>query len=421
MYFRQCSRSTSGQVTCVNGRVWAASSSDRATVRKDLAASLIFRAGRSSGFRTLREVRAGLARAGGELSADVALGNGIATGTHVPADLLDERRVVARLARLDRGQLERIVHRGLAQHSHALGRPQAEELVAVRDELALTLRFQVGLAAAKDRHGTPRNDRSVAASGARRHAGHASSGFDLDLLMEGPGRHRLRQHHGQNAVAELGSDLIARYAVWKVEASLERAVAALGEIAVLVLLLVLLTLLALQDQEVAGDGDVDVLLGHPGKLRGDLEGVLALGYVDRRHGHACHGVALPQRVEVEQLPHRRESEEAAGEPIEQPIHLAPECLPRIRANGPQRRGLFHRYRSGCHGRSPSCWRDGMTDHPIAKRIIHRCWRSTVDLTQSRARFREFDPGQSAAGTAALSKVLNLLETSARDGPFRASA
>src|SRR5215471_21434978 len=146
MYFRQCSRSPSGQVTGVTGGVWAGSSSDRATVRKDLAASLIFRAGRSSGFRTLREVRAGLARAGGELSADVALGNGIATGTHVLADLLDERR-------------------------------------------------------------------------------------------------------------------------------------------------------------------------------------------------------------------------AAGESIEQPIHLAPERLPRIRTNGPQRRGLFHRYRSGCHGRSPSCWRDGMTDHP----------------------------------------------------------
>src|SRR5579872_251174 len=130
MYLRQCSRSTCGQVTWASGKVCAASSSDRVTVRKELAVSLMLRPGRS-GFRVQRNLRPSLARAGGELVAHVPLADRVTAGTHVLADLFHERRVVARLAGLRRDESERIIHRGLAHHAHALRGPEAEELVAV--------------------------------------------------------------------------------------------------------------------------------------------------------------------------------------------------------------------------------------------------------------------------------------------------
>src|SRR5215468_7297026 len=127
----------------------------------------------------------------------------------------------------------------------------------------------------------------------------------LDLLLLCLRLYGLRQHHRQHAVGKLGGDLVSCHAVGKIEAPLERSVAALGEIAVLALLLMLLPLLALEHDEIAGDGDVDVLLAHAGKLGGDLERLVVLGDVDRRHGHSGECVIAPQGLDVEQPPHRR--------------------------------------------------------------------------------------------------------------------
>ena len=90
----------------------------------------------------------------------------------------------------------------------------------------------------------------------------------------------------------MGLDAFGIGAVGQREAAVEAAVAALGDVIVLLLLLGLLALLALDGETAIGELDVDVLLVEAGKLGRDLVGFVAFGDVDGRGGARLGKIAF---------------------------------------------------------------------------------------------------------------------------------
>src|SRR6516225_3602865 len=80
--------------------------------------------------------------------------------------------------------------------------------------------------------------------------------FDRDLLFALLCLLRLRQRDGEHAILEICLDLVGVDAVRHPERTLERAIAALGEVIILLLLLLFVPLLALDRQRAVGELDV---------------------------------------------------------------------------------------------------------------------------------------------------------------------
>src|SRR6516162_1614523 len=122
--------------------------------------------------------------------------------------------------------------------------------------------------------------------------------FDRDLLFALLCLLRLRHRDGEHAILEICLDLVGVDAVRHPERTLERAVAALGEVVILLLLLLFIPLLALDRQRAVGELDVDSALVHARQFRRDLVGLFLFDDVDGWR-LAPADLAAPKRLNVE--------------------------------------------------------------------------------------------------------------------------
>src|SRR5262249_35235057 len=177
--------------------------------------------------------------------------------------------------------------------------------------------------------------------------GTASALPNRDSLLALLRSRRLWQRDREHAVLEVRLDPVGVNAGRHRERTLERAIAALGEVEVLLLLLPFALLLALDRQRVVGAFDVDVLLVHARKLRRDLEGLALVDDVDGGRP-APADLAAPERLNVEYTAAERRAPGAQLEILEQAVDFAPQALERPPLGGTI--GLlfgFHR-RLGCN-------------------------------------------------------------------------
>src|SRR5262249_62242777 len=110
--------------------------------------------------------------------------------------------------------------------------------------------------------------------------GTASALPNRDSLLALLRSRRLWQRDREHAVLEVRRDPVGVNSGRHRKRTLERAIAALGEVEVLLLLLFFALLLALDRQRAVGEFDVDVLFVHARKLRRDLEGLALVDDVD---------------------------------------------------------------------------------------------------------------------------------------------
>src|SRR6516165_5479052 len=151
--------------------------------------------------------------------------------------------------------------------------------------------------------------------------------FDCDLLFARLCLLRLRQRDGEHAILEICLDFVGVDAVRNSERSLERAIAALGEVIILLLLLLFVPLLALDRQRAVGELDVDIALVHPRQFRRDLVGFLLFDDVDG-WGLAPADLAAPERLNVEEATPEWRAPGAQLEVLEQAIDFPPQALER---------------------------------------------------------------------------------------------
>src|SRR6516165_8614160 len=183
-----------------------------------------------------------------------------------------------------------------------------------------------------------------------------SGRLDLDLLR---GLLRLRgfgQHHLEDAVLERRGDLIGVDALGQAEIALERAVATLGDVVVLLLFVGLFFLFALDGDSAVGDAYLDVLFVHSWHFRRDLVGLVRFRDVDSWSGDG--NPLRPAPLKCGQLPEWA-SPEVLTEILKQVIDLLPECLERTLCLAGER-WLASLLRSGkfgfiCHSRSSHVW------------------------------------------------------------------
>src|SRR6516162_8176347 len=126
---------------------------------------------------------------------------------------------------------------------------------------------------------------------------------------------------------KFASILSASTPVRNSERSLERAIAALGEVIILLLLLLFVPLLALDRQRAVGELDVDIALVHPRQFRRDLVGFLLFDDVDG-WGLAPADLAATERLNVEEATPEWRAPGAQLEVLEQAIDFPPQALER---------------------------------------------------------------------------------------------
>src|SRR5215471_19343875 len=122
--------------------------------------------------------------------------------------------------------------------------------------------------------------------------------FDRDLLFAPLRLLRLRQRDGEHAILEICLDLVGVDAVRDSERTLERAIAALGEVIILLLLLFVPLLAPLDRPRAVRELDVDIALVHPRQFRRDLVGLLLFDDVNGWR-LAPTNLAAPERLNVE--------------------------------------------------------------------------------------------------------------------------
>src|SRR5215831_10651489 len=160
------------------------------------------------------------------------------------------------------------------------------------------------------------------------HARATASGLpDRDSLLVLLRLRRLRQRDREHAVLEVRLDPVGINAGRHRERTLERAIAALGEVKVLLLLLPFAPLLALDRQRAVGEFDVDVALVHARQLRRELEGVPLVDDVDGGR-LAPADLATPERLNVEHAAPERRAPRAQLEILEQAVDFPPQALER---------------------------------------------------------------------------------------------
>src|SRR6516162_8857958 len=101
-----------------------------------------------------------------------------------------------------------------------------------------------------------------------------SGRLDLDLLRGLLCLRGFGQPHLEDAVLERRGDLIGVDALGQAEIALERAVATLGDVVVLLLFVGLFFLFALDGDSAVGDAYLDVLFVHSWHFRRDLVGLV---------------------------------------------------------------------------------------------------------------------------------------------------
>ncbi len=230
-----------------------------------------------------------------------------------------------------------------------------------------------------------------------------------DLARRRFGFRLFRHHDFQNALVELGADLVRVDAVGYGHRPLEGPVAAFGDVDIVLFLVALVLLLALQRYDPFTHGEIDILLGETGEFGRQRDRVIVLGDVDRRIDDAS-GQVRPG------FARSRPPALAAEEAADKVIHLFAEIVENpTRPHGRNIAflGFGHDSLLSAPGRSGS----GRTLLRVERKIVdHRQIRPAMD---ERRRIIPPPRPASAAGVRAVRAGNVRYRSGARRSPVRA--